>query len=90
MLCGPVLSDRQGLRRDLRVPDHRGSDGGKGISYDLSNATAKSPAAIEGEHLKFALPQPFEKALDMRVEIDGHSLIARAKGYITDYWEKVS
>ena len=64
--------------------------GGKGISYDLSNATAKSPVAIEGEHLKFALPQPFEKALDMRVEIDGHTLIARAKGYFTDYGEKVS
>ena len=33
--------------------------GDKGISYDLSNTTAKSPVSIDGGRIRFALPQPF-------------------------------
>lgn len=64
--------------------------GGKGISYDLSNNTAKSPVSIEGERITFALPQPFEKALSITVEFEGTTLKATGKDLFIDYWEKVS
>jgi len=63
--------------------------GGKGISYDLSNATAKSPVSIDGKRISFALPQPFEKALSITVEFDGGILKATGKDLFIDYWEKV-
>lgn len=64
--------------------------GGKGISYDLSNNTAKSPVSIDGRRIRFALPQPFEKALSITVEFDGAALKATGKDLFIDYWEKVS
>lgn len=64
--------------------------GGKGISYDLSNATAKSPVSIAGSRISFALPQPFEKALSITMEFDGDKLKATGKDLFVDYWEKVS
>ncbi len=63
---------------------------GKGISYDLSNNTAKSPIPILGARLSFALPQPFEKTLSITVEFDGDKLKATGKDLFIDYWEKVS
>ena len=63
---------------------------GKGISYDLSNTTAKSPISTHGNRLSFALPQPFEKALSISVEFDGDKLKATGKDLFVDYWEKVS
>ena len=48
--------------------------GDKGISYDLSNTTAKSPVSIDGGRIRFALPQPFEQALSITVEFDGATL----------------
>jgi hypothetical protein len=63
--------------------------GGKGISYDLSNTTAKSPVSIGGKRISFALPQPFEKALSITVEFDGGILKATGKDLFVDYWEKV-
>jgi len=63
--------------------------GGKGISYDLSNTTAKSPVSIDGKRISFALPQPFEKALSITVEFDGGILKATGKDLFIEYWEKV-
>jgi hypothetical protein len=63
---------------------------GKGIHYDLSNATAASPVVIDGTRIAFALPQAFEKALPVSVEFDGAELKATGKGQFVDYWEKVS
>jgi hypothetical protein len=48
--------------------------GGKGISYELTNNTAKSPVSVDGGRIRFALPQPFEKALSITVEFDGVKL----------------
>ena len=62
---------------------------GKGITYDMSNTTAKSSVSIDGERIMFALPQAFEKALSIVVEIDGATLKATGKGLFVDYWEKV-
>lgn len=64
--------------------------GGKGISYDLSNTTAKSPVSFHGRRIRFALPQPFEKALSITVEFDGAVLKATGKDLFIDYWQKVS
>jgi hypothetical protein len=64
--------------------------GGKGISYDLSNTTAKSPLSFEGGRIRFALPQPFEKALSITAEFDGGKLKATGKDLFIDYWETVS
>lgn len=64
--------------------------GGKGISYDLSTTTAKSPVSLDGGRIKFALPQPFEKALSITVEFEGVILRATVKALFVDYWEKVS
>ena len=64
--------------------------GDKGISYDLSNTTAKSPVSIDGGRIRFALPQPFEQALSITVEFDGATLKATGKDLFIDYWEKVS
>ena len=64
--------------------------GGKGISYDLSNPTAKSPVSVQGGLIKFALPQPFEKALSITLEFEGSGLKAMGKDLFIDYWEKVS
>ena len=63
--------------------------GGKGISYDLSSTTAKSPVSVDGGWIRFALPQPFEKELSITVEFDGAKLKATGKDLFTDYWEKV-
>ena len=64
--------------------------GDKGISYDLSNTTAKSPVSIDGGRIRFALPQPFEQALSITVEFDEATLKATGKDLFIDYWEKVS
>jgi len=64
--------------------------GGKGISYDLSNTTAKSPVSIDGKRISFALPQPFERALSITVEFDEGILKATGEDLFVDYWEKVS
>ena len=64
--------------------------GGKGISYDLSNTTAKSPVSVDGGRISFALPQPFEQALSITVEFDGAKVTATAKDGFIGYWEKVS
>ena len=64
--------------------------GDKGISYDLSNTTAKSPVSIDGGRIRFALPQPFEQAPPITVEFDGATLKATGKDLFIDYWEKVS
>ena len=48
--------------------------GDKGISYDLSNTTAKSPVST-----RFALSQPFEQALSITVEFEGATLKATGK-----------
>jgi hypothetical protein len=65
--------------------------GGKGISYDLSNTTAKSPVSFDGGRIRFALPQPFEKVPAITVEFDGANLKATGKDlFFIDYWEKVS
>ena len=72
----------------LIVDDQIGGD--KGISYDLSNTTAKSPVSIDGGRIRFALPQPFEQALSITVEFDGATLKATGKDLFIDYWEKVS
>jgi hypothetical protein len=59
--------------------------GGKGISYDLSNTTAKSAMSCDAGRIRFALPQPFEKALSITVEFDGANLKATGKDLFTDY-----
>jgi len=63
--------------------------GGNGISYDLSNTTAKSLVYYDGRRISFALPQPFERALSITVEFDGGILKATGKNLFVDYWEKV-
>lgn len=63
--------------------------GGEGISYDLSNTTAKSPVSIDGKRIRFALPQSFEKALSITIEFDGGTLKATGKDLFIEYWEKV-
>lgn len=60
------------------------------LIVDLSNTTAKSPVSIDGRRVRFALPQPFEKALSITVEFDGAKLKATGKDLFIDYWEKVS
>ena len=62
----------------------------KGIRYDLSHSTAKSPVSYDGKRIRFALPQPFEKALSVTLEFEGPKLTATAKDQFVDYWEKVS
>jgi hypothetical protein len=64
--------------------------GGKEISYNLSNATAKSPVSIDGERITFDLPMPFERDLSIILEFDGDRLKATGKDIFIDYWEKVS
>jgi len=64
--------------------------GGKGVSHDLSNAVASSPVTIEGTRIRLALPQPFEQALNISVEIEGDKLKATGKDLFIDYWEKVA
>ncbi len=64
--------------------------GGNGISYDLSNTTAKSPVSLEAGRIRFDLPQPFEKALSITVEFNGAELKATGKNLFTDYWVKVN
>jgi hypothetical protein len=64
--------------------------GGKGIRYDLSNATAKSTVSIAGGRVRSALPQPFEKALSITVEFEGGKLTATGKDRFIDSWEKVA
>lgn len=64
--------------------------GGKGISYDLSAATAGSAVSIDGGRLGFALPRPFEQSLSISVEFEETGFKATGKDRFTDYWEKVS
>ena len=62
----------------------------KGISYDLSGSTAKSPVFYDGTRIRFALPQPFEKVLSISLEFEGQKLTATAKDQFKDYWEMVA
>jgi hypothetical protein len=62
----------------------------KGIHYDLANSTAKSPVFYDGTRIRFALPQPFEKALSISVIFEGTTLTAKAKAHFIDYWEMVA
>jgi len=62
----------------------------KGVGYDVSNSTAKSPVLYDGTRIRFALPQPFEKALSITVECEGQKLTATAKDQFIDYWEMVA
>ncbi|HZD54630.1 MAG TPA: hypothetical protein VE080_00110 [Candidatus Aquicultoraceae bacterium] len=62
---------------------------GKEISYDLSGAAAGSPVTFDGGRVRFALPQPFERALSITVEIGGGRLKATGKDLFVDYWERV-
>jgi hypothetical protein len=62
---------------------------GKQISYDLSDTTATSPVSLDGQCIRFALPQPFETALSITVEFDGPNLTATGKDLFVDYWRKV-
>lgn len=64
--------------------------GGKGISHDLSNTTAKSSVSLDAGRVKFALPQLFEKALSITLEFDGAKLKATGKDLFMDHWERVS
>ncbi|MCH8307611.1 MAG: hypothetical protein IH930_05660 [Proteobacteria bacterium] len=64
--------------------------GGKEISYDLSDTTATSKVAIDGERITFALPQAFEQALSVTVEFEGEKIKATGEDLFIDYWEKVS
>jgi len=64
--------------------------GGRGIRYDLANTTASSPVSIEGGRIRFALPQIFERALDITVEFEGDKLKATGKDLFVDTWEKVA
>ena len=64
--------------------------GGKGIRYDLSNAAASSPVSFEGGRIRFALPQPFEKAMSVTLEIGRGRLKATGKDLFVDYWETVA
>jgi hypothetical protein len=43
----------------------------------------------DGGRIRFALPQPFEKALSITVEFAGATLKATGKDLFVDYWEKV-
>ena len=45
---------------------------------------------LDGSRITFALPQPFERALSITVELDGASLKATGKDLFVDYWDKVS
>lgn len=64
--------------------------GGKGLTYDLSNRIAKSVASVEGSRISFELPQEFEKAFSVTIEIEGNNMKATGKDLFVDYWEKVS
>lgn len=55
----------------------------------LGNLCRKSPVSSEGGRIRFALPQPFEKALSITVEFDGSPLKATGKDLFVDYWERV-
>ena len=62
----------------------------QGISYDLSNSTAKSPVLYEGTRIRFALPQSFERTLSITVEFEGQKPTATAKDQFIDYCEMVA
>lgn len=63
---------------------------GKRISYDLSHRTAASPVSTGPGSARFALPQPFEQALSITVEVDGNGLKADIGGQFVDYFKKLS
>ena len=90
VLCCPVHAHRQRVPETSEYLIVNDQIGGKGINYDLSNTTAKSPVSIDGGCIRFALPQPFEKELSITVEFGGAKLKATGKDLFTDYWEKVS
>ena len=83
-----TLTDQEYTETSILIVDDQIGD--KGISYDLSNTTAKSPVSIDRGRIRFALPQPFEQALSITVEFDGATLKAAGKDLFIDYWEKVS
>lgn len=60
-----------------------------GMLYDLSPKTASSPVSLEGDRLRFDLPQPFEKKLSISVEFRGNQLVATGKGLFVDFWKRV-
>lgn len=62
----------------------------KGITYDLSTNTVRSPVSVNGKRVGFAMPQRFEKALSVTVEFEGTKMKATGKDLFTDYWEKVA
>jgi hypothetical protein len=45
---------------------------------------------IPGGRIRFALPQPFETALSITLDIEGAKLTATAKDQFVDSWEKVA
>lgn len=63
--------------------------GGKGISYNLHDATASSQVTAKGERIEFDLPQQFERELSIHVAFTGQELVATGKDAFVDYWEKV-
>lgn len=64
--------------------------GGKATAYDLSTNTVRSPVAVNGKRISFAMPQPFEKALGVEVEFEGTKMKATGEDLFVDYWEKVA
>lgn len=59
--------------------------GGKGISYDFSNPSGKSPVKVEGGRIEFKLPLHNEPV----VVFDGDGFTATREGEFVDHWEKV-
>ena len=63
--------------------------GGRGIRYDLLNDTARSPVSVNGRRIRFALPQPIERALSITVEFEGGKLTATGKDRFVDSWDNL-
>lgn len=63
---------------------------GEGVTYDLSESLTHSPVHVEGRRIRFALQQPFERALSVTLEFDGSKVTATGKDRFVDSWEKVS
>ncbi len=63
---------------------------GKATTHEFSTQSASSPVSVEKGVIKFAAPQPFEKAFSLRFEFEKNTFKAIAPGMFVDYWEKVS